>query len=364
MKLRDLLWRICLSILIIVLGMGVLLVVGVTTGLALTELPNAPVELITKTTYSDKLYVVMEDDSTSLYRSDDAGLTWQQVSTGIEEITALTVHPTNEQVLFVGTKDSTLSGNTLWYSGDNGQTWHPYEAKLPANTEGQLPTISALTVDPNHLGILYVGTEGQGLYRVEMGSAEFEPIGDTTLQNLYVTDVVVSSGSPVYVVTTEGLFAVENATWRKLESLPDLAVSLAIDPRDPETLYAGTTAYGVFGSTDGGQTWQSINNGLGWQPGIIMRVSAIAVDQDDSNHLALATAYGVGSHLAGDGIYESFNGGQHWVKIAERQDVVEKLALTHGTIYAATDEGLAHYGDPLLKSPLMRFPLFQLEALE
>lgn len=364
MKSRDVLWRIGLSGLIIALGIGVLLVVGVTTGLALSELPDAPVELITETTYSDELYVVMEDGSNSIYHSDDAGLTWQQVNTELEEINALAIHPTNKQVLYVGTNDRALSGNNLWYSHDNGQTWNPYEAKLPASANGQLPYINILTVDPNHPDLLYVGTEGQGLYRIQSGNAEFEPIGGTTLQNLYVTDVVVSPGSPVYAITTEGLLVIEGGAWRKLESLPDTAVSLVVDPQNPKTLYAGTTAYGVFRSTDSGQTWQPINDGLGWQPGIIMRVSAIAVDEDDPKHLALATAYGVGSHLAGDGIYESFNGGRHWVKIAERQDVVDELTVTKGAIYAATDEGLVHYGDPLLDSPLIRFPLFQIEPLK
>jgi photosystem II stability/assembly factor-like uncharacterized protein len=31
---------------------------------------------------------------------------------------------------------------------------------------------------------------------------------------------------------------------------------LAVDPRNPSTLYAGTGGAGVFKSTDGGATWQ------------------------------------------------------------------------------------------------------------
>jgi len=37
--------------------------------------------------------------------------------------------------------------------------------------------------------------------------------------------------------------------------------ALAIDPSDPNTLYAGTTG-GVFKSTNGGANWSAANNGL------------------------------------------------------------------------------------------------------
>jgi photosystem II stability/assembly factor-like uncharacterized protein len=38
--------------------------------------------------------------------------------------------------------------------------------------------------------------------------------------------------------------------------------SLAIDPTDPSTLYAGTNGGGVFKTTSGGADWVAINSGL------------------------------------------------------------------------------------------------------
>jgi hypothetical protein len=38
--------------------------------------------------------------------------------------------------------------------------------------------------------------------------------------------------------------------------------SLAIDPDDPDILYAGTFGGGVFKSTDGGNSWIAVNTGL------------------------------------------------------------------------------------------------------
>ena len=37
---------------------------------------------------------------------------------------------------------------------------------------------------------------------------------------------------------------------------------LAADPRNPNTVYAGTQSNGVLRSTDGGQTWQLASTGL------------------------------------------------------------------------------------------------------
>jgi photosystem II stability/assembly factor-like uncharacterized protein len=162
-----------------------------------------------------------------------------------------------------------------------------------------------------------------------------------------VKDIVVGPNSQAYVLTTESLYVLEGNLWRTLETLPDLAISLAVDPADAQTLYAGTVAYGAYRSTDGGMTWQAINEGLGWQPGVILRVSAVTIDETDSQHIALATAYGVGSQLAGGAVYENFDAGQRWTKLADSGNVVPYLVIQEGGVYVATDQGLVRYGDPL-----------------
>jgi photosystem II stability/assembly factor-like uncharacterized protein len=176
----------------------------------------------------------------------------------------------------------------------------------------------------------------------------YQRVGDSLANHLYIKDIVVEPNSLVYAITTEGLLVIEDDTWRQLDTLPNAPVSLAVDPSNPQILYAGTVGYDVHRSTDGGQSWQAINEGLGWQPGIILRTTAIALDEDNPQHLAIATAFSIGSRLVGDGIYESFNGGEHWVKIAEEREIVEHLTIEAGGIYVATDKGIKRYGNPLL----------------
>lgn len=361
MKKMNLVFRIGLFSLILSLGTIGALLTGETTGLALADLSNVSVGAMTRAAYGDTLYATLGGEKQGIYRSDDSGRSWQKISTGpTANISAIAVHPANRQVLYAGASGGQITSNTsLWYSNDKGRTWSRYSLNLPANSQGELPVVTVLTVDPNHPGVLYVGTEGRGLFRVQ--PTGFSRIGSVALYDLYVKDIVAVPDGPVYAVTTEGLLVIEGDSWRKIEPLPDGIVSLALDPSDPKILYIGTAGYGIRQSLDGGRSWQAINNGLDWQPGIILRVSAIAVDKDNPQHLALSTAYSVGSHLIGDGIYESFDAGQSWLKVAESKEIANRLTIKEGGIYATTAHGLVRYGEPL--SPISPMSMLRFRSL-
>jgi ligand-binding sensor domain-containing protein len=349
------LWlRFALFVMILGLGTILVLVVGETPGLALVDLSGAQVETIIEAPSDDILYATLSGSNRGIYRSDDYGRSWQRVSRGPGEIiNNLVIHPVNKRVFYASTIDKTTNSSNLWYSDDGGRSWSQQELEIATGDTEQLPVINTLTINPDDPNTMYIGTEGQGLYRARLKNEHFELIGGRPMQNLRVRDVVIALNGLVYAVTTEGLFVIDGDTAHKLESLPDAAVSLAIDPTDPDRLYAGTVAYGAYLSEDGGYTWQPLNAGLGWQPGLILKVAAIAIDKNNPQHLALTTAYGVGSHWLGDGVYESFNAGQHWVKIARRQRVVEQLLILKGGIFTATpQDGLTRYGDPLSSSLL------------
>ena len=147
-------------------------------------------------------------------------------------------------------------------------------------------------------------------------------------------------------MTNDGLFVTGRDAWQKIETLPELAVSLAVAPGDPQTIYAGGASTGAFRATDGGESWEPISGGLEMVPGSALRVTALTVDELDSNHVVAATAYGLGTHLARGGIYESADAGVNWTKLASADGVVKSLTLNQGIVYAATTSGLARYGKP------------------
>jgi hypothetical protein len=159
----------------------------------------------------------------------------------------------------------------------------------------------------------------------------------------------------VYALTNKGLFVTDGEAWQKLP-LPELAASLAVAPDNPQTLYAGCVSTGAYRTTDGGQTWEPINNGLEMVPGAALRVTALAVDEEYPNHVVAATAYGIGRQLVPWGIFESWNAGHSWTKLAEADAVVMQLTINKGIISAVKANGLARYREPIRPGPGIPFP--------
>jgi photosystem II stability/assembly factor-like uncharacterized protein len=117
----------------------------------------------------------------------------------------------------------------VWKSDDYGRTWNPIF------DHESTQSIGAIAVAPSNPNIIYVAS-GEGLHRPDL-----------------------SVGNGIYKSTDAG------KTWAHL-GLPDgLQIpALAIDPRDPDRVFAAVLGHpygpseerGLFRSTDGGQTWQ------------------------------------------------------------------------------------------------------------
>jgi photosystem II stability/assembly factor-like uncharacterized protein len=117
--------------------------------------------------------------------------------------------------------------------------------------------------------------------------------------------------------------------------------ALAIDPRTPSTLYAGTGSYinriidgyGIFKSIDGAMSWQAVNTGLSNRV-----VLALAI-----NRTAPGTLY-AGTE---GGVFKSTDAGATWNTTGLTDTSVGSLAIDPirpRTLYAAT------YGEGVFKS--------------
>ncbi len=91
------------------------------------------------------------------------------------------------------------------------------------------------------------------------------------------------------------------ASWNQVRASP-VAAALAVDPRNPNTIYA-STANGVAKSTDWGASWNTANAGL---PAANCCAS-LALDPQN------ATLY-VGFYYGG--VYKSLDGGRSWTDTA------------------------------------------------
>lgn len=364
-RVLSLIIRIVLSILILSLGVIAAWIVGESRGLALADLSDAPVQTLSATAQGDTLYANLNEGSqpAGIYRSDDSGHTWRMISSGPDRLVeTLAVHPTNDRVLYAGTSGGPMAiTDSLWRSDDGGRSWRKFNLDLPASPAGVIPAVTALAVDPQQPEALYVGTAGQGVYRFDERRLGYELLGGVSLYNAQVKGLAMGSDSRVYALTNEGLFALDGDNWQKLDALPEMAVSLVVAASDPRTIYAGGPSGGAYRSSDGGQTWQSISNGLGLTPGAALRVTALAIDEHDGQHVVASTAYGLGSRLAGGGIYESHDGGRRWTKLGDTEDLVTRLIINERGVYVATADGLAHYSGPTEPAPLV--PWFDLGRL-
>lgn len=155
-------------------------------------------------------------------------------------IGALAVAPSNDEVVYAGTGEGALSGDSMFGNGvlrsdDGGQTWSHVSGDY---FEGV--SISRVVVDPTNASHVYAAVlRGRGGAR-RVTPAEHSRYG-------------------IWESTDSG------ASWTLLKEVDEAhgATDLEIDPQDPDVLWATFWSDGVYKSTDGGHTWTSLTAGFG-----------------------------------------------------------------------------------------------------
>jgi len=125
------------------------------------------------------------------------------------------------------------------------------------------------------------------------------------------------------------------ADWTSIGPYGGSVSALAIDPRTPTTLYAGTSA-GVYKSTNGGTSWSAANAGL-MCGDALCSVGHLALDPQTPTTLYAGT---------GAGVFKSTDSGASWSR-GQLFDSVTSLALdpqTPTTLYAGAASGCGKFG--------------------
>lgn len=271
-----------------------------------------------------------------VYQTSDGGATWIAANFGLPDapVFSLAIDPSNPQILYAGT-----NGNRIFKSITGGQLWSPASSGLSDNI------VLTLAVDPYNPATVYAGT----------ATSEFFPVfGVAKSTNAGQTWAVANSGLPAGIITSlvvdpfdhTVLYAGTNFDgvyrsldggqhWDVLASSPRVAVNQVLaDPMQPSTVYAATDG-GVFQTSNGGNTWFTMSEGLGF----FQQVESLAIDPTNS-----ATLY-AGTPL--HGIFRSANGGP-WISVnAGLQPALSTyphlpLAVTplFGTVFAGTAAGV------------------------
>ena len=138
--------------------------------------------------------------------------------------------------------------------------------------------------------------------------------------------------------TRTGVFrsADDGQNWLRITQADDAELqnvdSLAIDPRDAQTIYVGTYHL-PWKTTDGGKTWNSISAGM------IDDSDIMSLRIDAANPRRIFSS-------ACSGIYRSEDGGATWTKLqgvpysSRRTQEIAQDPTDDRTLYAATTEGL------------------------
>lgn len=239
-----------------------------------------------------------------LWKSEDMGISWRNISDGYFKtatIGAIAVSESDPNVIYVGTGEHavrgvmTHSGDGVYRSTDAGKTWKKIGLDLTQH-------ISRIIIHPKNPDIVYVAAQG-ALYSQSADRGVFK--------------------------STDG-----GATWKKTLFVDNKtgASELSIDANNPRILYAamwehgrlpwkvisGGPGSGLYKSTDSGETWERLKQGLPEEMGKM----SIAVARSNSEKVyALIES---DSNKDARGLYVSNNAGKSWSQVTDEPELVQR----------------------------------------
>ncbi len=227
---------------------------------------------------------VFAGNSGAVFRSTDDGATWTQLPTGGGTRT-VSVAPSG--YIFAGCWE----GGGIKRSTDNGDSW-TYSYPQTVNVYFASTALFDVNAD------IYFPTWGGGVLKSTDNGDSWTDFNDG-LGYKYVRAIGKSLLGPIFAGTGYGIYKTDYPVWYSL-GLPISSVKkIAINSNDD--IFAGV--WGVNRSTDGGQSWQTRNNGF-----VNLDIRALAVK--DNGYLF------AGTNDSQDGtVFRSTDNGENWVRV-------------------------------------------------
>jgi hypothetical protein len=248
-------------------------------------------------------------------------------------IADIAIHPDNENVWFVA-----VGSGGVWKTVNAGTTWTPVFDKEASYS------IGCVTIDESNPHTIWIGTgENVGGRHVGFGDGIYVSHDDGATwtnkglkQSEHISKILVHPSDPgvIWVASQGPLWSKggERGVYKSIDggnswkrTLGDDqwtgATDLLIDPSNPDVLYAATwqrhrtvAAYlgggpgsGIHKSTDGGETWVKLTNGI---PATNLGKIGLAINPFNTDTVYAAIEL---DRLKG-GIFMSANGGASWTK--------------------------------------------------
>ncbi|HCO13196.1 MAG TPA: glycosyl hydrolase, partial [Gemmatimonadetes bacterium] len=277
---------------------------------------------------NDRLTYYFGSAGGGVWKTEDAGITWRNITTGFlntSSVGAVAVSESDPNVIYVGMGEHSVRGVTtshgdgVYRSTDAGRTWE--HMGLEATR-----TISRIRVHPDDPDRVYVAAQGspfapspdRGIYRSSDGGHSWELV-------LHVDESTGASDIAMDRTNPRILYA---AMWDH--------------DRDPWLIRSGGPGSGFWKSTDSGNTWDEINDGL---PDL-MGKTAIDVSSADPDRLwALIEA-----DQDVDGVYRSDDSGETWSLMSSERHLRAR-AWYYTELYADPQDRETVY---VMNSPFLR----------
>jgi photosystem II stability/assembly factor-like uncharacterized protein len=250
-------------------------------------------------------------------------------------VNTLSAHPKNPNIILCG-----YATGGIFKTTNGGDSWYPVFDQMP------MLSISDITYDVQNPQVVYAATgdpqvtinpvNGRGIFKSTDGGETWNYLGLNDVG--IITKIVVSStqsqvlyagvqGNPFVRNEARGVYKSVNGgiTWQKVLYISTQAGAsdLVINPQNPDILYAsfwerirnntesvnwGTNAK-IFKTTNGGNTWQELTNGL--PSGVLCR-TGICISAMNPDKLY---AVFVDTFFRPQGLYKTIDAGQNWTSM-------------------------------------------------
>jgi photosystem II stability/assembly factor-like uncharacterized protein len=276
---------------------------------------------------SDPLTYYMGTVGGGVWKTTDAGTTWKNVSDGqlgTSSVGALAVSESDPNVVYVGMGEHavrgvmTSHGDGVYRSTDAGRTWTHLGLE-------QTRAISRIRVHPQNPDLVFVAAQGapyganqeRGIYRSSDGGSTWEQV-------LYIDENTGASDLSMDMTNPRILYA---AFWEHR--------------RVPWQVQSGGPGSGLWKSTDGGDSWNRLEDGLPEEMG----KTSIDVSRANPNRV-----FAIVEADPGGGVFRSDDGGESWINTSENW-TLRARAWYYIEIFAdPTDEETVY----VLNAPMMK----------